>query len=260
MTQHSRTLLKQQRLSTNTVVLYDGPSQLDGQPTVVLLSGIDAGSNNSKTGAMLQTWILRSDIHPVDANHTGADASICGDCTHRGAEGTGRTCYVTWFAPNNLFKTYQRGSYRYAFAAEYPLLIKGRGVRFGAYGDPAAVPLSIWDNLAEHAGFVTGYTHQWADADPRLARHCMASVETLEERAQAKSLGFRTFRCRPDDHRAEAEFVCPASEEAGKKLTCAECKACGGTSSPNTADVTIKLHGGTPQISNARKKGLLHAV
>ena len=32
----------------------------------------------------MQTWILRSDMNPLEAIHTGHDASICGDCPLRG--------------------------------------------------------------------------------------------------------------------------------------------------------------------------------
>ena len=49
-------------------VLYDGPSVLDGQPIVVIAT---METSNRKTGNMVQTWILRSDISPTDASKIG---------------------------------------------------------------------------------------------------------------------------------------------------------------------------------------------
>ena len=68
----------------NGAILYEGPSALDGAPIVVIVTGLARKSTNAKTGALLQTWILRSDMHPIDAVRSGADSSICGDCRHRG--------------------------------------------------------------------------------------------------------------------------------------------------------------------------------
>ena len=38
-----------------TLIIYDGPSLIDGSPIIVLAQ---AGSRNSKTGDMVQTFIL----------------------------------------------------------------------------------------------------------------------------------------------------------------------------------------------------------
>ena len=46
-------------------VIYRGPSLLDGAPIVVIATVTDT---NSKTGAMVQTYIIRSDMPPTDAN------------------------------------------------------------------------------------------------------------------------------------------------------------------------------------------------
>jgi hypothetical protein len=77
------------------VILYQGPSLLDGAPIVVIATGLDS-SSNGKTGDMVQTHIIRADLSPLAAIQEGKDSSICGDCFHRG-DGTGkhRTCYVT---------------------------------------------------------------------------------------------------------------------------------------------------------------------
>ena len=61
-------------------VLFEGPSQLDGLPVVVIAT---LKTSNVKTGNMVQTWILRQDLNPVEASKIGADASVCGNCVHR---------------------------------------------------------------------------------------------------------------------------------------------------------------------------------
>ena len=64
-------------MNKNTVCLYDQDN------IIVLLSGLKTPSQNIKTGPMLQTCIIRSDIHPAEALKTGQDDLICGSCIHR---------------------------------------------------------------------------------------------------------------------------------------------------------------------------------
>ena len=76
-------------------IVYDGPSMLDGKPIVVIVCALER-SRNVKTGHMVQTYIIRKDMHPVEAVNSGEDASICGTCVHRKDTVTGRrSCYVT---------------------------------------------------------------------------------------------------------------------------------------------------------------------
>jgi len=57
---------------------------------------------------MLQTWILMRDIDPREANKSGADFGVCGNCPHRGiphndptkALAKERTCYVAIYQAN----------------------------------------------------------------------------------------------------------------------------------------------------------------
>lgn len=231
----------------NGFVFYRGPSMLDGAPIVAILTGLQNGSANEKTGGgLLQTWILREDVNPLDAVNTGDDVSICGDCKHRGTiengRNKGRSCYVRLdTAPNNIWKTYKRGRYPHVTMNTMLELLDGRMVRGGSYGDPAAVPYSIWDVMG--ALIKTAYTHQWRKF-PELASFCMASVDTSDERTQAKFLGFRTFRVKGENDESEAyEVTCPASKEAGYKTTCDLCRACGGTNAKAKADIVISVHG-----------------
>jgi hypothetical protein len=72
----------------------------------------------------------------------------------------------------------------------------------------------------------------------------MASADNAGERAAAKALGYRTFRVRAENEAAEAgEFICPASEEGGRKKLCGECGACDGGLNTRRADPVIIVHG-----------------
>ena len=255
------------RLKPNGAILWQGASLLDGAPIVAIATGLNHSSTNRKTGAMIQTYILRSDISPIDAVRTGADASMCGNCPHRGArtpdgEWGHRTCYVNvGQGPLGVWRAFKRGRYPglpdEALARLAALISTGAGriVRLGTYGDPAAVPSVIWRNLVMKAKGHTGYTHQWRDA-PSLVKLCMASVDTVAEALEAQALGWRTFRV--DTSRAigaqPGEVLCPASAEAGKKLTCEKCLACGGADG-RRGSIYIPAHGGFAVMANLKHFG-----
>lgn len=231
-----------------SAILWKGPSELDGAPIAVIATGL-AGARNRKTGpGLIQTYIIRSDMPPVEASRIGADASICGDCQHRGqADGTraiGRSCYVnlSW-GPSTVYRTMVAGRYEHLDIESAADLFRGRRVRLGTYGDPAAVPFAAWSSLLTNAGRITGYTHQWRRF-PELAAYCMASADSADDRAAARMLGFRVFRVLADhDTLDRNEVSCPASAESGHKATCDVCLACGGNSSRARADIAIRAHG-----------------
>lgn len=230
------------------VILYEGPSKIDGAPIVVVATGLAKASRNAKTGAMVQTYIIRSDVHPIDASRSGQDASICGACPHRGdGTGKGRSCYVTLaHGPSTVFKAYQRGVYPKASAFEAAALFTDKMVRLGTYGDPAAAPLAMWKVALASAKGWTGYTHQWRSADPRWAELVMASADSVADMDAAHALGFRTFRvtATPFQNLKGREAVCPASEEKGKVAACITCRACMGTSGKARVSIQIAAHGG----------------
>jgi hypothetical protein len=232
-------------------VIYSGPSMLDGAPIVAIAI---TKSSNRKTGDMLQTYILRADVSPIDAIKTGSDSSICGECVHRGTDGIKRTCYVNiGQGPTVVWKGYVRGIYPYRQNAA--TLGEGRMVRLGTYGDPAAVPAYVWRSLTMNAIGHTGYTHQW-HTSPQYGDLCMASVDSPEEALEARAMGFRTFRVSLPSHESKmtGEVICPASKEAGAKLHCAECRACDGTTSNRRGSITIAAHGGTAVMSAIRAR------
>jgi hypothetical protein len=224
--------------------VYRGPSELDGAPIVVI--AVTKKSTNSKTGDIVQTYILREDIGPVAAVKTGADVSICGDCRHRGngTDGGGRTCYVNLgHGPSSVYRAFQRGRYPLDDGYMAQTACTDRVVRLGTYGDPAAVPVEVWHNLLRNAAGRTGYTHQWRTSLD-LFRLVMASVDSPQEAAEARATGWRTFRVRTADQPILArESVCPASAEAGKKVQCVQCRACDGAESARKGSIAIIVHG-----------------
>lgn len=242
----------QQALRNGTftgVVLYEGASMLDGKPIVVIANRIEDASTNEKTGNMVQTWIMRSDIKPTEALKSGDDSSVCGDCKHRPANSG--ACYVRVFqAPLGVYKAFHRGRYARAGIdfdkALLPRLFAGKAFRMGSYGDPAAAPFPIWRLCTVNAAVVNGYTHQWRDERFQAFRLlCMASADSPAEMAAAHAAGWRTFRVRSAEEPIfkGLEAVCPASKEAGFKTDCATCKSCGGNSAKAKVSMVIMAHG-----------------
>jgi len=222
-------------------VIYRGPSLLNGSPIVVVAV---TKSSNEKTGNMVQTYILVDNgLSPVINSQLLNDAAICGNCDHR--RGLGGSCYVNLGqGPRAVADGIVRGVYpdNIAMAAT---LSAGRMVRLGTYGDPAAVPKIIWDTLLLNAKGSTGYTHQWkTDKSAHVMDYCMASADSADDRIMALAKGYRTFRVRTESEALlPGEFTCPASEEAGKRLTCDKCGACDGGVNSKKASPAIIVHG-----------------
>ncbi len=226
-------------------IFFRGPSPIDGAPIVAIAT---LKSANIKTGDMVQTWILREDISPLDAIATGADASICGNCSHRGDSKRKRICYVdVGKAPMGVWNAFHRG--QYIDLSNDPgtvaMLIAQRIVRMGAYGDPAMVPVKQWRMLLAASTGRTGYTHAWRRMWAQALRpYVMASADSVAEQDLARSMGWRTFRVRSETEPLQAnEFACPASPEAGNKKQCITCKACDGADRAGKASAAIIVHG-----------------
>lgn len=226
----------------NGFIAYRGPSRLDGAPIVAIVT---LASLNAKTGDMAQAWVLRADQTPSEAIASGEDRSICGSCVHRSGGTVARSCYVTWwFGPTNVYKSFQAGRYPVLDPVECTEALRGAQLRLTAYGDPVAVPFSVWHQLLRQTSGHTGYTHGWRTCDQRFRRFLMASVESEAEADLAHALGWRTFRARLASEAVRAdEIVCPASAEAGHRAICADCGLCVGLLRPSARSVAIVAHG-----------------
>lgn len=233
---------------THAAVIYHGPSMLDGEPIVVIAT---TSGRNRKTGKVVQTYILRADMDPRDANKSGADYSICGDCPHRGTPTTskrrklakGRSCYVN-IAQGVLivWKSWKRGTVYPPIQGHQPIKALGAGkvVRLGTYGDPSAVPSWVWDSLIEDAVTHVGYTHQLghptADVRPDM---CMISADSPAQAAAAHALGYRTFRVANSyADMASNEIACPSR----RGVQCTDCRLCSGTTK-QAKSIVIQVHG-----------------
>lgn len=228
-------------------ILYDGPSMIDGAPIVVIINKID-GSDNAKTGAIVQSFIIRSDVNPVDALKTGADESVCGQCEHRPslAKRTGAApCYVNvGRSVRAVYDAYKRGRYTRASIETIALALAGKSLRIGTYGDPAAAPVMVWQRVTRYVFARAGYSHQW-DAPgfdhAAWAPLVMASADTVDQAARANLYGMRVFRVSIGADKQAGETTCPASAEGGRKATCQTCMLCGGTSKA-AKDIVIADH------------------
>lgn len=235
-------------------VIYSGPSLIDGKPIVCIAI---VGSSNRKTSDLLQTYIIRSDMSPMEASKSGEDVSICGTCIHRGTptndptkkQAIGRSCYVTLFhGPSVVYKAFKRGGYGQVSLEGASRIGAGRMVRLGSYGDPSAVPNAVWDAVLRDSIGHTGYTHRH-NANTDYSR-LMHSADTAEEAITAHAKGNRTFRVIPvkvwEDKQKESllanEILCPASNEAGNRVTCLDCKLCTG-SGIKAKSIAIVSHG-----------------
>lgn len=253
------------------MVLYRGPSVLDGAPIVVIAT---VNGANAKTGPMVQTWILRADRHPVEASKRGEDSSVCGNCPRRHA--LGGDCYVTLAqAPGAVYKAWLRaggpGANWYNHHKTLQRASTQHGWRFGSYGDPAVVPVRVWSELMSvfQPRVHTGYTHQWRtlerttqhpETDGQLIwckRYLMASCDNATDHAIARALGWRTFTAlEPTAPVPEGSIECLAERDR-KPLTCETCGICNGTQGKaSRASVYLREHGPRSGAKHKRSAAL----
>ncbi len=240
------------------VVLWEGASHFDGSPIVAIATW---KSVNRKTGNMIQVWILHADSSPTTAAKRGLDSATCGDCAFRPfiqrlarrprasqalkAMLRTKSCYVNLGkAPNGIYRAYKRG--RYPRWDGDLAMFSGRSTRFGAYGDPAFLPVSLVARIAAASKSHTGYTHQWRDVRSTWARRFfMASCDTEQDVADATAMAWRYFYAKSKDAPVPAgSVVCPASNEAGSRTKCIDCTLCDGVQYDNDRrkSITIEAH------------------
>ena len=216
-------------------VMYDGASAIDGKAIVVIAT---LKSSNRKTGDMVQTWILRADMSPLEASNKKADVSICGNCPHR--QNTGGACYVNiGQAPGQVWRSYKKGNYPVFIQGKHDSFFMGRKVRLGAYGDPAAMPFEIAELMVNISLGHTGYTHQAARKffDKRFLTLCQVSADTPKQAIKFQEIGAKTFRVA-----LEGDALIPGEIEClsdSKGISCLDCGLCNGMKQ----NIAITVHG-----------------
>ena len=188
-------------------------------------------STNSKTGNMIQQWITPESWERdsrADKIDVKDSTEVCKDCPLMD------TCYVKKGRAGMGLKSSAK-SKNYAVGCEKDNISKftDEFVRFGAFGEPVLAGEKATKQITQVASSWTGYTHQWRDLKYHWAnQYFMASVEDVKGKREANSLGYRTFRVADSlDEMLSDEVLCPASKEAGRKVTCKDCKLCKGSSS-----------------------------
>jgi len=217
-------------------ILDEFPSPIDDRFCVAILT---PKTTNIKTGNMMQVWILRQDIAPVDAVNMGEDESICGNCPHRKQADGKRTCYVNvGQAPNSVWKAYHRGIYKDGFDWNERNYLKGRHIRWGAYGDPAIINVQIFNQINQLADGHTGYTHQWKEDFAQVYKNnFMASVDNYADQKLAMAHGWKTFQVMPEGVKGSSAIQCPNTvNDINKCLTCGLCDG-------DTANIWVPVHG-----------------
>lgn len=231
----TKPVTKVKKNKANGYKLFEGKSNIDGSNIVGILT---LKTSNIKTGQMAQLWILNADVNPVEASKSGKDSGVCGSCPLR--QSLGGACYVNLGqAPLAVYKSFKKGNYPTLETSDYKVL-SGLKIRFGAYGDPYALPIEILAQLKAVAVNNTSYTHQWKQGGETLKAVSMASVDTIEEQKEAVSKGWRTFRvATPESPVLDNEILCP---NVTKGVSCADCGLCSGASM-KAKNIVIPVHG-----------------
>ena len=248
-------------------VLYDGPSEIDGEP-ILALTVLSAGNGKTASPAL---WVLPKAEPEVGPNGKpkffgqtrAAGRSVCGGCPffevtdEKGRKGTACFAWAHALPIAGVVKSYHAGNY--VLDEDMDLLqawVKAtapRRFRDAYIGDPSAVPREVLEPalhaVLNHAGGL-GYCHHWRD--PRnlwLRDHCMASVETEQDAALAHSMGWRTFRTGlKGEQPAPGEVHCPSQTDG---TTCAACGLCDGAGQKPSIFATI--HGVKHVVQRAER-------
>jgi hypothetical protein len=217
-------------------IMFQGRSAISDQSVVAIAT---MHSQNDKTGNMVQLWILPSDLSPLAALKSNNNKGACGSCKLQGwfdgKKMQNRVCYVNvGQAPEGIFKAFKRGKYPNYNPKIHAKKIKGRKIRLGAYGDPAALPCELLEHLVGLSAGHTGYSHQLFDiaktdrplAD-RLAKMLMVSCDDNAQHNTATAYGWRTFTVKTPDGTTPADSIqCPFYSH---NVQCEDCLLCSGS-------------------------------
>lgn len=235
------TLLKTRGLrpeirTANTVAM-QFKSELDGEPVVALFTGLQNNSQNKKLGPMITCYILVDNgLSPQSNASSGADKSICGDCALRN-----NVCYVVKIhGPGAVYRGYLNGNSPVVSESELIALLIDRNysIRWGEYGDIAALPFEFVDNVMKSTKLEhTSYSHQWDNEnfDTRHFNYSMASIDHVKTLPLLQALhghDVRYYRIDADgENLLPNEIRCPNKNLDGTtRIQCRDCLLCQGTS------------------------------
>lgn len=198
------------------------------------------GSNNTKTGDMIQTYILDKARLTSEPKTFGAKCEACPMIDR---------CYVSRDkmsvrrALKALLEGKGKGSYQHATLDQVLPHLAGRSIRFGTYGDPSAIPLDDVAKIVSAAKGHTGYTHFWREIDPAYSAYFMASCESLSDENEARLIGYRSFRVllkEQAEHEVRSNTIECLNASVG--LTCEDCGLCSGTEGKGSSSIYIHEH------------------
>jgi hypothetical protein len=112
-------------------------------------------------------------------------------------------------------------------------------IRFGSYGCPTNLPLSLVAALSEAADNYTGYTHEWHRAElDGYKNYFMASCHKdskMFSKALAEAYGWRAFVT--DDK--DGALLCPNYSHG---ISCSKCGLCSGVKGKGKVSIMIPSH------------------
>lgn len=179
------------------------------------------------------------------------DGSVCFDCPFSVSNGAKLSaCYTHKLMQYSGFLSSLRSVRMESTWDEIPELsadivseivsaCNGLYVRFGTYGEPSLIPLSLMASITLQAKNWTGYTHQWL-RKPEYSAFLMASVHNSAQAEFAAKQGWRSFVATKQG--IQGLVNCPASEEAGFRSTCSKCGLCSGSEGKGNKSVWILEH------------------
>jgi hypothetical protein len=244
----------------NGLILFEGKS-LIGDRNIAAIVTFEMA--NIKTGEMVQVWIIDQELNPLEALQNNVNESTCGKCRLQGeaykytftrgprkgktiTKIENRVCYVNrGQAPMSIWKAYKRGKYVNYDKHLHRSFFKGRKIRWGADGDPAALPIPLMRSINKLCAGHTGYSHQlfWIDKRraEKLATFLMCSCHTPAQHAEARRRGWRSFVAVADGQKLPADCIaCPNMSKA--KTQCIDCTLCRGGQNGKARDVYILSH------------------
>lgn len=233
--------------------LWEGSSAFNGEQISLIITGLNGNSKNPKTGKMIQSWIVPTEINPRDTlRRPDLSRCVCGDCNLKPNTGLPfkESCYVMRVAFNAPRSVWSSNISRPVELGQSLSAIEESKLpfRWGAVGDPAMLPQEIFKlvqntvnkNIARK--FYTAYTHQHMHGFAYwIRRYAMASVENEWDGKLFRAFGFRTFRITSGPQAGPDELVCPNYTH---NIPCIKCGLCNGKvdENDNRKSITIPRH------------------